>query len=106
AWTEYDGGGDIFAKSLMGGGEGGGFDDLRMSQQYLLDLGGRDLLPSSIDDVLDSPNDEEIAVPVEVSAIAGSKPAAAKCGLGGGDIVVVASCDGETPQGDLSLFAG
>ena len=60
--TQYDGGGDVLAKSPMEDRESGGFDHVWVAQQRLFDLGGRDLLPSSIDDLLDSANNEEVSV--------------------------------------------
>src|SRR5262249_41952439 len=94
--TQHDDGGDVLAKSPMGDGENGGFGHIGMAQQRLLDLRGRDLLPAPVDHVLDAANNEEISVPVEVSQVAGSEPAVAKRGIGGGDIIVISPRDGGT----------
>ena len=71
ARTQDHSGGDVLAKSLMGYGESDGFDHVAVAKQCLFDFGGRDLLPSSVDDVLDPPDDEQISVPVQVSEVAG-----------------------------------
>jgi hypothetical protein len=104
--TQYDGRGDVCAKSPMGNGENGSFDHILMAQQRLFNLGGRDLLPSAVDDILDSADNEEISLRVQVPKVAGSEPAIPKSGLGSGSIIVVAPRYGGTPQRDLSTFAG
>ena len=86
--------------------ESDGFDHVRMAQQGLLDVAGRDLLTSPVDDVFDPPNNEEISVAIQVSEVAGSKPAIPKCGFVGCGIVIVSPGDGRAPQRDLSPFAG
>ena len=94
ARTQYDGGGNVLAKSPMGDGESGSFDHVGVAEQRLLDFGGRDLLPSPIDDVLDTADNEEISVPVQVSEVAGSEPAVPKRGFCSGDIIVISPGDG------------
>jgi hypothetical protein len=61
-WAQYDGGGDILAKSFMGDGENGGVDHVGVAQKRLFDLSGCDLLPAPIDNVLDAANNEKISV--------------------------------------------
>ena len=89
----------------MGDRESGGVDHVWMAQQRLFDLGGRDLLPSSIDDVLDAANNEKVSVLVQISKVTGSEPAVPKRGRGSGGIIVVPPRDGGPPQRDLSAFA-
>ena len=67
---------------------------------------GRDLLTSRLMIVFDPANDEEISVAIQVSEVAGSKPAVPKRGFVGRGIVVVSPGDGRAPQRDLSAFAG
>src|SRR5262245_64164614 len=66
ALTQYDGGGNVFAKPLVRDGESSGVDHLRMSEQDLLDFGGGNLLPAPIDDVLDADDNEEVYIQVQV----------------------------------------
>ena len=90
----------------MGDGEGGSFDHIRVAKQCLFDLGGRDLLPSALDDILDSANNEEISVPVQISEVAGSEPAVPKRGFRSCRIIVIPLRDGGTPEHDFSTLAG
>ncbi len=62
----------------MGDGEGGSFDHIGVAKQRLFDFGWRDLLSSALDNILDFANNEEIAVAVEISEVAGSEPAVPK----------------------------
>src|SRR5260370_32194937 len=73
--TQYDGGSDVLAKSLVEDRERDGFDHVWMAQQRLFHLGRRDLLASAIDDVLDATNKKEAPILVQGSGITGSKPA-------------------------------
>ena len=70
-------GGNVLAKSLCGM-ETRRLRPHRRGQECLFDFGGRDLLPSSFDDLLYSPDDEQISVPVQISEIAGAEPAVSK----------------------------
>jgi hypothetical protein len=90
----------------MGHSENGGFDHIRVAKQRPLYLGGDDLLPSLMDDFLDSTDNEEISLSVEVPEVASSEPAVPKCGYGSGGIIVVTPGYSRTPQRDLSTFAG
>src|SRR5262249_56400567 len=47
-----------------------------VGEQDLLDLAGVDLLPAPVDDVVVSPDEEQIAVAVEPAEIAGGEPPA------------------------------
>src|SRR5262245_20113888 len=90
----------------MGDGEGSSFDDIRVAKQHLFDLGWRDLLSSALDEILDSANNEEIDIMVEISEVAGSEPAVPKRILCSCRIVVVAPGDSGTPERDFSTLAG
>jgi hypothetical protein len=104
--AQHHRGSDVLAKSLVGDAEGARFDHLGMAPQHLLDLRRRHLLSAAIDDVLDATNDEKIPVAIEVSEVAGAKPAVLKCGRGGGGVVVVSAGDRRTAKRDLAAFAG
>src|SRR5471030_1809520 len=104
--AQYDSGSNVRTESGMRDGENSGFDHIRVAQQHLFDLGGRNLLPSAIDDLVDPADDEEISFHVQVTNVAGSKPSVPKGGLGSGGIVVVPPRYGGTPQRDLSMFTG
>jgi hypothetical protein len=90
----------------MGHRENGGFDHIRVAQQRRLYLGGDDLLPSLMDDLLNSTDNEEIPLCVKVPQVAGSEPAVPKRGRGSGDIIVVTPGYSGTSQRDLSTSAG
>jgi hypothetical protein len=93
ARTQYDGSGDVSAKSCVGNSESGGFNNVRMVQQGLFDLARRDFLPAAIDDLLDPPDNEQIALRVQVPKVAGSEPAVLKGRAGGGGVIVVSPRD-------------
>ena len=65
--TQYDGGGDVRAKSAMRDRENSGFDHIWVVQKGLFNFGRRDLLPSAVDDILYSADNEEISLRVHVA---------------------------------------
>src|ERR1700686_3194568 len=89
----------------MGDGEYGGFDHIRVAQQRLFHLAGRDLLPAAVDDLFDAADDEKISLLVQVAEVAGSKPAVPKSFPGRGGIIVVSPRDGGTAQRNLAPLA-
>ena len=79
-----------------------------MQRQAAFDLDRRDILPATDDHVVDAAGDEEIAVSVEISGVAGEIPAATQC-LGVRVRAPPVPLEGfvALKQGDdLALFAG
>ena len=76
-----------------------------MAEQNLFHLQGRDLLSAAVDDVLDTADDEEIAVGVEIAEIAGPEPAVAEGGLRRRVVIIVAAAHIGSAQHDLAVLA-
>src|SRR5262249_60077938 len=86
----------------------GPLGDCGVQRQAASDLARRNILPAADDHVVDAAGDEEIAVTVEISGIAGEIPAVAHC-LGVRVRAPPIALEGfiALEQGDdLALFAG
>src|SRR5690348_13216636 len=103
---KHNGHSNIFTKTGMGNGEGGGFGHGWVAQQRLFNLGGRDLLTSPFDNFPDTGNDKEISIPIEVPKVAGSKPAVPKCSFRRVTVGVISSRYGRTAQYNFSMYPG
>ncbi len=77
-----------------------------MAEQDLLHLQRRDLLAAAVDDVLDAPDDEEIAVGIEIAEVACAQPAVAIGGRVGGIVIIIAAGHVRPAQHDLAMRAG
>ena len=102
----HDGGHDFVFGQFRRHRKDRGFADVRMAEQHLLDLEGRNILAAAADGVLQAVDETKISVPVAHDAIAGVKPAVAER-LGGlvghGEI---AGGEGERLVGVHDQFAG
>src|SRR5215471_13466670 len=74
-----DEGGNDLAPALVRDPDHGHLGDRGMQRQAAFDLDRRDVLAAADDHVVDAAGDEEIAVDVEISGVAGEIPAAAQC---------------------------
>ena len=80
----HDGGGDDAAVLVVGQPDDRGFDDRRMPAQRLLDLERHDLLPASIDHVVDPPEHLHHPIVGSRGQVAGAQPAVLElCGCCG-----------------------
>ena len=104
ACSQHDSGCDILSKSQMGNGKSSCFEDVWVAQKNLFYLGGRNLLPPTIDDVLKSSNDKEIPVSIQISKIPGAKPPFAKRIFVGGDIIAIPPRNCWASQINFSAF--
>src|SRR5580698_3198405 len=77
----------------MRGGKGRRLCDEWMVQESLVDLARRYLFPASVDQLFETSAQIQVAVLVQISLIAGSKPAFKECGGIGFRIVGVARGD-------------
>src|SRR5262249_54386157 len=77
--TTLDEGGNDLAPAFVRNPDHGHLGDCGMQRQAAFDLDRRDILPTADDHVVDAAADEEIAVTVEISSVAGEIPAAAQC---------------------------
>ncbi|MGY3294065.1 hypothetical protein ACVWW5_006730 [Bradyrhizobium sp. LM3.4] len=89
----------------MRDGKHAGLQHRRMTEQDLFDLQRRDLLPAAVDDVLDTADDEEIAVGVEVAEIAGPEPAVAEGRLCCRLVIIVAAAHIRSAKHDFAVLA-
>src|SRR5262249_60859578 len=78
AATPDEGANDL-APALVRNPDHGHFGDCRVQRQTAFDLDRRDVLAAADDHVVDAAGDEEIAVGVEISGVAGEIPPAAQC---------------------------
>ncbi len=76
-----------------------------MPGERLLDLARRDLLSAAVDQVLQAPGDEEVALPVEVAEVPRPEPAVAEGRPGGGRVALVAGGEAGPPDEDLAALA-
>ncbi len=90
----------------MGLREGDRVRDRGVRQDGLLDLPRRHLLAAAVDDLLEPPTQEEVAVGVEVALVSGTKPAARECLPVRVGIPFVAREDTGAANGDLAELAG
>ena len=72
--AQHDGCADILAQPRVGQGEDDRLRDRWMLQQHVLDFARPDLFAAAIDDLLGAAGDEQVAVVVEVAAVAGAEP--------------------------------
>ena len=62
-----------------------------MREQHLVDLARRDLLAAAVDQLLEAPDQRQIAVGVEKALVAGAEPAVGeRRGVGFGIVLVAA----------------
>src|ERR1700730_11437589 len=77
--------GDALAPPLVRHSHDRHLGDRRMQGQHVLDVGGRHVLASGYDHVVDPAGDEEIALRIEIAGVAGEIPAVMPCtGIGVG----------------------
>src|SRR5262252_8156480 len=103
-----DEGANDLAPALVRNPDYGHFGDCGMQRQTAFDLDRRDVLAAADDHVVDAAGDEEIAVGVEISGVAGEIPAAAQC-LGVRVRAPPIALEGFVAlkqSDDLALFAG
>jgi hypothetical protein len=94
-----DHGHDFLAEPLVGHSDHGGLGHARVGVQHILDLAGVHVVPAADDELLLPADDEQEAVLVEVTEVAGVQPAAGE-GLGGGLRPVQVPLHHVQPAGD------
>src|SRR5213078_3009374 len=99
-----DHGGDDLPPLLVGDADDGGGGDIRMAEQGVFDLAGRQVLAALDDDVVGPALDEDIALGIEVGEVAGNEPAAVVWGLG--RVVHVVAGDLGAGDAEPAHFAG
>jgi hypothetical protein len=103
--ARHDNGRNLLTEAGMRKTERGGFRNIGMPQQHLIDLERRDLLAASIDLLLEPPGEHEISVGIESALVAGAKPAVdERLGIGCAVRLVPAHNRG-TADHDLAGFA-
>ena len=73
--TELDESRHRLSPLVVGQAHHGDFRHLRMQRQHVLDFQRTDVFASGVDQVVDAPGDEQVALSVEIARIAGEIPA-------------------------------
>src|SRR5215468_1117866 len=92
------------AETRIGHTNDGGVQDLGMCVQHLLDFARKELLPTTVDDLLQTSHDAHVASGIALAEVTGPKPAVGgeEFGIGGG-ILVVAQMHRGPGSRDLTL---
>ena len=100
-----DGGSDLLAEADVRHAEGRGLLDGRMTKQDLVHFQGRDLLPGSVDDLLQATDEKQVAIAVESTQVPCAEPTVREGHCVGFWIRLVSCENSASADGDLADIA-